>query len=146
ANRAALKTFGLQDSDPAGRSFTQFLTKDSADKLRGLLRALDDTPEERLWVPGGLEGRTTDGGSFPAEASLSSFQFGGERRYTLILRNIHDQIEAETKIAALTGESAYLQEEIGGLYNFGEIRGHSRAYREMLTQIHQVGPTDATVL
>ena len=64
----------------------------------------------------------------------------------MILRNIRDQIEAERRIAALTSESAYLQEEIGGLYNFGEILGSSRARQKMLDDIHQVAPTDATVL
>jgi PAS domain S-box-containing protein len=146
ANRAALETFGIDGRDAIGRPFFQFLTKDSADKLRALIRSLDDTSQGALWVSGGLEGRRTDGEAFPAEASLSRFQFGDERRYTLILRNVRDQIEAERKIAALTSESAYLQEEIGDLYNFGEILGRSRPCQEMLSHIHRVGPTDASVL
>src|SRR5262245_4121765 len=112
ANRAALEMFGSGESDSIGRPFFQFLTKDSADKLRGLMRNIDGKAQERLWVSGGLEARRVDGKPFPAEASLSRFEFRDERRYTLILRNVHDQIEAERKIAALTNESAYLQEEI----------------------------------
>src|SRR5262249_33178674 len=146
ANHAALETFGLGESDATGRSFLQSLTEDSAHRLRGLIRSLDDSPQESLWVSGGLEGRRAGGETFPAEASLSRFLFGGERRYTLILRNVRDQIEAERRIDALTNESAYLQEEIGGLYNFSEILGRSRLCQEMLSHIHRVGPTDATVL
>jgi len=146
ANRAALETFGLGERDHLGQSFFQFLTKDSAEKLRRLMLNLAGSSEDRVWVSGGLEGCRADGTAFPAEASLSRFQFGDERRYTLILRNVHDQIEAERKITALTSESAYLQEEIGDLYNFGDILGRSRPCQEMLSHIHRVGPTDATVL
>jgi transcriptional regulator with GAF, ATPase, and Fis domain len=46
----------------------------------------------------------------------------------------------------LTSESAYLQEEIDGLYNFGEILGRSRPWQDMLNNIHRVAPTEATVL
>ena len=145
-NRAALETFRMGDLNVIGRPFSEFLTKDSADKLRTLTRNLDNSSQQNLWVSGGLEALRASGETFPAEASLSRFQFGDERRYTLILRNVHDQIEAERQISALTSESAYLQEEIGELYNFGEILGRSRPCREMLSQIHRVGPTDTTVL
>jgi PAS domain S-box-containing protein len=146
ANRSALDLFGAGDRNTIGRSIFQFLAEDSADKLRALVRNLDESRHAALWVSGGFEARRTDGSSFPAEASLSRFHFGEERRYTLILRNVRDQIEAERRITALTRESEYLQEEIGNLYNFGEILGRSRACQEMLNSIRQVGPTDATVL
>ena len=146
ANRAALEMFGIVENDSIGQPFFPFLTRDSADKLQGLMRNLNDTAQQYLWVSGGLEVSRVDGKTFPAEASLSRFQFRDERRYTLILRNVHDQIEAERKIASLISESAYLQEEIGDFYNFGEILGQSRPSREMLSYIQKVGPTDATVL
>jgi PAS domain S-box-containing protein len=146
ANRSALDTFGIKEQDAPGRPFLHFLTGESADKLCSLIRSLDGGSAASLWVSGGLDGRRTDGTVFPAEASLSRFQLGDERRLTLILRNVHDQIEAEKKIAALTNESAYLQEEIGGLYSIGEILGSSKPCREMLRSIQKVGPTDATVL
>jgi PAS domain S-box-containing protein len=145
-NRSARETFAIEQQEANGLSFFQLLSKDSADKLRTLARSFNESAQPSLWVPGGLEARQANGSAFPAEASLSRFQLGVERRYTLILRNVHDQIEAERKIAALSSESAYLQEEIGGLYNFGEILGRSRPYHEMLNNIHQVAPTDATVL
>ena len=144
-NRAARETFLMPNVDPTGRPFFQFLTKDSANKVRDLMRNLDHSSQS-LWVSGGLEGRRADGETFPAEASLSRFQFGDEARYTLILRNVRDQIEAERQISALARESEYLQAEIGELYNFGEILGRSGPCQEMLRQIHQVGPTEATVL
>jgi PAS domain S-box-containing protein len=144
-NRAARDTFGIGDGEP-GQSFLHYLTGDSPNKLRTLIRNLDESGQSSLWVSGGLEACREDGSSFPAEASLSRFQLGDERRYTLILRNVREQIEAERRISALTRESEYLQEEIGNLYNFGEILGSSRPCQQMLNSIHQVGPTDAAVL
>ena len=146
ANRSALDEFGLQEREATGSSLLQFLTRESADKLRALTRNLAASSKSSLWVPGGFDALRADGVAFPAEASLARFQFGDDVRFTLILRNIHHQIEAERKIATLASESAYLQEEIGDVYNFGEILGRSRMWQEMLNSIHQVGPTDATVL
>lgn len=146
ANRSALDAFGLEELEATGSSFLQFLTSESADKLRALTRNLTASSKSSVWVPGGFDALRADGESFPAEASLSRFQFGDDVRFTLILRNIRHQIEAERKIATLAGESAYLQDEIGDVYNFGEILGRSRACQEMLKVIHQVGPSDATVL
>jgi PAS domain S-box-containing protein len=142
-NRAACDTFGIGDG-ATGRSFLHYLTTESANKLRTFVRNLDESGQSSLWVSAGLEACREDGSSFPVEASLSRFQLRDERRYTLILRNVRDQIEAERRIAALTRESEYLQEEIG--FNFGEILGSSRPCQQMLNSIHQVGPTDTTVL
>jgi len=51
ANRAALEVFGLKDHDTTGQSFLQFLTEDSAGKLRTLVRTLDDRSHDHLWFP-----------------------------------------------------------------------------------------------
>ena len=146
ANHSALDAFGVEEPEATGSSLLQFLTSESADKLRALTRDLTASSKSSLWVPGGFDALRADGVAFPAEASLSRFQFGDDVRFTLILRNIRHQIEAERKITTLASESAYLQEEIGAVYNFGEILGRSRMWQEMLNSIHQVGPADATVL
>jgi PAS domain S-box-containing protein len=145
-NKSALKTFGIEEVEVASLSFLQFLSPDSARKLRSLIQTLGSNAPQNVWVAGGFEALRSDGTSFPAEASLSRFPIGHEFHFTLILRDIRLQIEAERTIAALTSESAYLQEEIGGIYNFGEILGRSRACQTMLNRIHQVAPAEATVL
>jgi PAS domain S-box-containing protein len=146
ANPSAVKTFGMNAGEAEAQSFLRFLTPGSAKKLRMLIRNLGSNAPQSVWVAGGLEGLRSDGVTFPAEASLSRFQVQREFHFTLILRDIRTQIEAERTIAALTSESAYLQEEIGGIYNFGEILGRSRPCQEMLNRIHQVAPAEATVL
>jgi PAS domain S-box-containing protein len=146
ANPSALAMFGVGKTEATGHPFLQFLTHGSADKLRSLIRSLDGSSQACLWVPGGFDALAADGTAFPVEASLSRFEVKDGVHFTLILRDIRRQIEAEREIAALSSESAYLQQEIGALYNFGEILGQSRPCREMLNSIHQVGPTDATVL
>jgi formate hydrogenlyase transcriptional activator len=46
----------------------------------------------------------------------------------------------------LHAENIYLQEEIQGQHNFGEIVGTSRALLSVLSELERVAPTDSTVL
>jgi transcriptional regulator with GAF, ATPase, and Fis domain len=71
---------------------------------------------------------------------------GRKRFYTVILRDINERLEAESRIKQLAGEADYLREEISSLENFGEIVGESKALRTVLRSVRQVADTDATVL
>jgi len=46
----------------------------------------------------------------------------------------------------LQAENIYLQQEVAGLYNFGEIIGQSSAISYVFFRVEQVAPMDATVL
>ena len=50
----------------------------------------------------GLTAHCPGGQSFPAEATFSRFDMHRAKFYTLILRNVHDRVEAERKIQSLT--------------------------------------------
>ena len=54
--------------------------------------------------------------------------------------------EVERLKNRLQAENVYLQEEITTTHHCGEIIGQSRALHEVLRQVEQVAPTDATVL
>jgi formate hydrogenlyase transcriptional activator len=54
--------------------------------------------------------------------------------------------EVERLKNRLQAENVYLQEEITTTHHRGEIIGQSRALQEVLRQVDQVAPTDATVL
>ena len=54
--------------------------------------------------------------------------------------------EVERLKNRLQAENVYLQEEITTTHHCGEIIGQSRALQEVLRQVEQVAPTDATVL
>ncbi|MCC6862530.1 MAG: sigma 54-interacting transcriptional regulator [Bryobacterales bacterium] len=148
ANRSAGSVFGCDPGRMPGQDFRRFLTPDSAETLERLTRELETRPPDRqfLWIAGGLKAVTAAGARFPAEASLSRFEIGGKSFYTVILRSIREQIEAERALERLRSESAYLKEEIEKLHNYREITGRSRPVREMLESVRQVAPTGAAVL
>jgi PAS domain S-box-containing protein len=147
-NPAAEKVFGYAAAEVAGRTFTQFLSADSREKLARLIIELDSRPEGQrsLWIPGGLAAAGNHGSAFQAEATLSRFDLERAPFYTLILRNVSERLAAEQKIRSLTGETEYLREEISSLVGADEIIGHSEALRRVLADVNQVAVTDATVL
>jgi len=147
-NPAAAKAFGWRAEGAVGQAFDRHLDPADAVKLRALMAELDRKPagEGSAWIAGGLSSRRADGSAFPAEATLSSYESGGRRRYTLILRNVQDRLESERKIATLTAETEVLRSEIRELRDVGEILGSSPPVVRMLEDLRQVAATDASVL
>ena len=147
-NPAAEKLFKSGMIESKGRSFLDNLGNDSGEKFRGLVSELALLPEGRryIWVAGGLTGKLADGRLFKAEATISQFEMRRKRFYTVILRNINDRLEAESRIKQLADEADYLREEISSLQNFGDVIGESKALRAVLRSVRQVAGTDATVL
>ena len=147
-NPSAATAFGSAPERMVGQDLRELLTRDSGEKLARLTAELEARRGDRqyLWIPGGLVARQVTGETFPAEATLSRFEIRDQGRFTLILRNLHDQLEAERRIEALASESAYLKEEIADLHNFRDMIGRSRPMRELFRSLAQVAPTDASVL
>jgi|GEM_PF-1186401 len=128
--------------------FYQLISNENQKKLKMLVEALHKKPEgqQKLWIPVGLIVEPPDRDPFPAEATLSRFEMHGETYYTIILRNINDRVEAESKIHSLTEEAEYLREEIRSLKKYHKIIGQSPALLKVLRKIQQVADTDSTVL
>ena len=147
-NPAAEDVFRTGTSECRRKSFLDFLSEESAGKLKGIISELAVLPEGRrfLWVAGGLSARCPDGAAFTAEATVSQFEMKKKRFYTVILRNIEERLEAERRIKTLSQKADYLKEEINSLRNFGEIVGSSPALSEVINNIARVARTDATVL
>ncbi len=147
-NAAATKLFGLRNRDVSGRTFGQFLTKSSGEKLVHLADLLVKQPEGEnyVWISGGLTAVNVEGEQFPAEATLSRFQMGNENFYTIILRSLNERIKAEQKIRSLTRESEYLKEELTALTGLDEIIGDSNAIINVLKDVKKVAATHSTVL
>lgn len=148
ANRAAETTFRCEAGAMAGSDFRGYLAGESGRKLSRLAEELQATREgkQSLWVPNGFTALRPDGSEFPAEASLSRFEVNGRSHFTLILRNVHDQREAERRIEVLTTESGYLKNELEELYGVKDVVGQSRAMLDLFEDISRVAPTDSTVL
>jgi len=137
--------FALPGKSLSNRNMTELLSPASAQKLSVVVRELDSESQPFAWVPGGFDALRSDGSCFAAEASVSKFNVQGHRRFSLILRNVQDQLAAESRLRELQEETAYLWNEISDQQYGGEILGNSPPIRELITAIHQVAPTPATV-
>ena len=147
-NPATEKVFRCRADKMTRQDFRRFVSQADADRLLTLIAELDGRPEgqQSRWIPGGLTARCPEGDSFPAEATLSRFELHHRRFTTLILRNVHDRVEAEQKIQSLTVETELLREELQALHHDEALIGESQSLRRVLRDIGQVAKTDATVL
>ena len=146
ANSSAASLFGLPADELINSKLTALLTPASAQKLANVAFALEPQNRQFAWVSGGLDAARSDGTTLAAEASVSRFDLPGGCRYSLILRNVQDQIAAENRLRELELETAYLLTEIAEHQNGGEIIGNSQPIRAVVNAVHQVAPTPATVL
>jgi len=147
-NAAAERTFGLGAGAAVGVELGRLVQPEDAARLAALAGELGGcpAPERSRWIAGGLTGRTSDGASFPAEGSLSLFELGGRRHFTLIVRNVNERVEAERRIRSLTDEAEYLRAELRELGRAGEILGESPRLAQVLDDLAKVAATDTTVL
>jgi len=147
-NPAAEKTFSCRADHMINQSFSRFVGHEGVARLESLIAELDGRPEgqQSRWIPGGLTAYRTGGEPFPAEASLSRFALHRQKFTTLILRNVHDRVEAEQKIQSLTVETELLREELQALHQDGTLLGEHQTLKQMLRDITQVAATDTTVL
>ena len=147
-NPAAERTFERPAEHARGMPLSAFVSPEDAARLEGLSRALGERPpsERSTWVSGGFTGLTAGGATFRAEATLSLFELDGQQHLTLILRNVDERLEAERRILSLTEEAEFLRTELRELGRTWEILGQSERLRQVLTEVHQVAPTDSSVL
>jgi formate hydrogenlyase transcriptional activator len=147
-NEAAENIFKLPADKAIGGSIDQILTESFHGALDESLRAFAAGGAVRpyVWAPGGLAAKRADGTEFPIEATVSHFEVGDRKLFTLILRDVNERHRAEAEIRELGLQNEYLQEEIKQAHNFEEIIGHSAALNSVLDQVRLVAPTDSTVL
>src|SRR5882724_4253273 len=146
ANHSAASIFAFPTESLANRKLSTLLSASSAEKLTTVVQELEFSGEHFAWVPGGFEALRSDGSQFPAEASVSRFDLPGRSRYSVILRNVEHQLAAESRLHELEAEAAYLESEIADHRYGGEIVGNSPTIGAVVTAVHQVAPTLATVL
>jgi PAS domain S-box len=97
-------------------------------------------------VPEGLSARRADGEEFPIEATFSPLEAGGQKFYTIILRDVNDRRLAEQKLERLQQEKGYLQEVINDDHNPDDFISGSKAMRNVMDQVRMVARTDTPVL
>ncbi len=99
-----------------------------------------------MWAPEGLSAVRANDGPFPVEATISQAVTGGQKLYTIILRDVNDRKQAEEDLRKLELENVYLREEVKTELEFEDIIGTSEAIRKVFKNVEQVAETDSTVL
>jgi transcriptional regulator with GAF, ATPase, and Fis domain len=146
-NPAAQRLFGCLDAAPPA-DLRALLSDASRALLEREVAALFAPASERSggWLAEGLQAVTCRGESFQAEATLSSYRLGSQRRLTLILRSVEERLAAERRITSLTREAQYLREELKAFSDYDQIVGSSAALLHALREVEQVAATDTSVL
>ena len=107
-NRGAEKIFGYGQQEIRGESLDRLVPQRFATAHRQHLAAFAQSPDIARTMGQRREvfGVRRDGREFPAEASISKLDLGGELVYTVILRDITRRKQAETLLA---GEKRLLE-------------------------------------
>ena len=147
-NAAAEKVFRCRKEQAIGQPFEPFLSKRFGNLLKGYCLAVQPATvnSQQLWAPEGLTARRRDGEEFPVEATLSPLEIGGQRFYTVILRDVTERWQSEETLKQLQLEKIYLQEEIKTRQSPGHIVGDSPVMQAVFGHAEQVAGTDSTVL
>jgi PAS domain S-box-containing protein len=146
-NAAAGQTFRCAAAWAMGQPFDRFLSRPFRKLLDESFRAADKTCEKgSVWAPQGLTALRADGEEFPIEVTISPFDAGGERFYTIILRDINERRQAEEALAKLRAETNYLKAEISEAHNFDDIVSGDPSMKQLFSDMEKVAATDSTVL
>ena len=92
-NDAAEKIFGCSTTEAIGQSIDTFIPERFREVFREHIREFADKKTTRRLV-GDLYGLRSSGIEFPIEASISEIELGGQKYYTLILRDITERKQA----------------------------------------------------
>ncbi len=145
-NAAAAKIFRCAADFAIGQPVERFITP-QCDKLFKQFISYDKVgAKTQTWAPEGLSARRADGEEFPIEATFSPFEAGGQKFYTIILRDVNDRHLTEQKLDRLQQEKGYLQELINDDHNPGDFVSGSQLMRTVMEQVRMVARTDTPVL
>jgi len=160
-NPAAVAMTGWTREDLIGKSIHEY---HHHTKPNGLHYPLEECPIYMATRDGAVHHVDTevfwrkDGSCFPVDyTSTPIYEEGRLAGAVVVFRDISERKRVENELKSafhevkilkerLKAENSYLQEEIKTEHNFEEIIGHSASLKQVIKQIAQVSPTDATVL
>jgi len=89
-NAAAEKTFGRDASEAIGQPLDQFIPERFRESHRRHVKQFGESgaTSRTMHLPAALYGLRADGTEFPIEATISQVEAGGQKLYTVILRDI----------------------------------------------------------
>lgn len=136
-NRAAERIFGYSADQALGQPLDMFLPERYRQLHRQHIRSFGETgvTSRSMYRPGTLVGLKSSGEEFPLEATISQVVAGGQRLFTVILRDITERIQAEEalirseKLASAGRLAATIAHEINNpleaVVNLLYLVGHS---------------------
>ncbi|MGH8501775.1 MAG: sigma-54 interaction domain-containing protein [Gammaproteobacteria bacterium] len=147
-NRAAEKVFRCTAAWALNQPFDRLMPKPFRDLFARQMQAIGGTPvsERPLWAPEGLSALRADGQEFPIEATISPLETGGQRLYTIILRDVNERVRAEQMLREVLQNNVYLWEEINRTPGVQDWVGESPEMQAVADSARMVASTDSTVL
>ncbi|MBD2155214.1 PAS domain S-box protein [Leptolyngbya sp. FACHB-16] len=114
-NQGAEKIFGYTAQEVRDQSLSVLLPQRYAAVHQGHVKDFGQAHNNarRMGERREIYGRRKDGTEFPAEASISKFEVGGEVVYTVILRDITLRKQAEEALANLSHENELILNSVG---------------------------------
>lgn len=147
ANDAALKAFDVEANKFLNSPVKKFLDKESFQRLLNttpfLLKESEQTAS--VWIKGHLNCLKATGNSFPADATLSRYEYENNVYYALYIRDINERLQKDEEIRKLTIETILLKEQFSDELS-NKMVGESTALKKVFVLADQVAPTDSTVL
>lgn len=121
-NSGAEKIFGYRREDVIGRSINQLLPERYRAMHDRHLRQFGDSADQLrpMNARGTIFGRKADGGEFPAEASISKFEAGGQKIMTVRLRDVSERYAYEQRLRQMaaivdSSQDAIIGEDLQGV-------------------------------
>ena len=145
-NAAAARIFRCAAEFAIGQPVELFIAPHCSKLFSQFIDFDNPAAKAQAWAPEGLSARRADGKEFPIEATFSPLEAGGQKLYTIILRDVNDRRLAEQKLDRLQQEKGYLQEVINNDHNPGDFVSGSRLMRTVMEQVRMVARTDTPVL
>jgi PAS domain S-box-containing protein len=145
-NTAAARIFRCAADFAIGQPIERFIAPRCAKLFKQFIAFDNVNAKTQAWAPEGLSARRADGEEFPIEATFSPLEAGGQKLYTIILRDVNDRRLAEQKLDRLQQEKGYLQEVLNDDHNPGDFVSGSKLMRNVMEQVRMVARTDTPVL
>ncbi|MFA6922257.1 MAG: PAS domain S-box protein, partial [Gallionella sp.] len=131
-NLAAERMFGYSATELIGQNFSKLVSEPDREQNNGIIEMLNTGDEAHASGPGrDVLGRHRDGSIFPMEIVTREMQLGGQRYFTVILRDITPRRQAEDALL----NAGPLQNAIFNSANFSSIATDARG----VIQIFNVG-------